>query len=127
MSIWWVTVSAANKAKGSKWEADIENYANEEGLKARRLPRAGAKDIGDVAIELRNGQVLVVEAKNVKAANMAEFLRQADVESQNYEDKYGVVSYPLVIVKARNQHTRKARVTMEFGELVNLLHGLGLS
>ncbi len=127
MSIWWVTVSAANKAKGSKWEADIENYANEEGLKARRLPRAGAKDIGDVAIELRNGQVLVVEAKNVKAANMAEFLRQADVESQNYEDKYGVVSYPLVIVKARNQATSKARVTMEFGELVNLLHGLELS
>ena len=126
-SIWWVTVSAANKAKGSKWEADIENYANEEGLKARRLPRAGAKDIGDVAIELRNGQVLVVEAKNVKAANMAEFLRQADVESQNYEDKYGVVSYPLVIVKARNQATSKARVTMEFGELVNLLHGLELS
>lgn len=127
MSIWWVTVSAANKAKGSKWEADIENYANEEGLKARRLPRAGAKDIGDVAVELRNGHVLVVEAKNVKAANMAEFLRQADVESQNYEDKYGVVSYPLVIVKARNQATSKARVTMEFGELVNLLHGLGLS
>ena len=127
MSIWWVTVSAANKAKGSKWEADIENYANEEGLKARRLPRAGAKDIGDVAIELRNGQVLVVEAKNVKAANMAEFLRQADVESQNYEDKYGVVSYPLVIVKARNQATRKARVTMEFEELVNMLHGLELS
>ncbi len=120
-------MSAANKAKGSKWEADIENYANEEGLKARRLPRAGAKDIGDVAIELRNGQVLVVEAKNVKAANMAEFLRQADVESQNYEDKYGVVSYPLVIVKARNQATSKARVTMEFGELVNLLHGLELS
>lgn len=120
-------MSAANKAKGSKWEADIENYANEEGLKARRLPRAGAKDIGDVAIELRNGQVLVVEAKNVKAANMAEFLRQADVESNNYEDKYGVVCYPLVIVKARNQHTRKARVTMELEALVNMLHGLELS
>lgn len=120
-------MSAANKAKGSKWEADIENYANEEGLKARRLPRAGAKDIGDVAIELRNGHVLVVEAKNVKAANMAEFLRQADVEADNYEDKYKVACYPLVIVKARNQHTRKARVTMELEELVNMLHGLGLS
>ena len=120
-------MSSANKAKGSKWEADIENYANEEGLKARRLPRAVAKDIGDVAIELRNGHVLVVEAKNVKAANMAEFLRQASVESHNYEDKYGVVGYPLVVVKARNQHTRKARVTMELEELVNMLHGLGLS
>lgn len=120
-------MSAANKAKGSRFESDLENYMNEQGLKARRLPRAGAKDIGDLAIELRNGQALVVEAKNVKAANMADFLRQADVESHNYEDKYGVVSYPLVVVKARSMGTHKARVTIELGELVNLLHGVGLS
>ena len=51
-------MSAANKRKGSAWERDLEDYLNEQGLEARRLPRAGNKDIGDVAIHATLGVVV---------------------------------------------------------------------
>lgn len=114
-------MSAANKAKGSKWEIDIENYCNEVGVRARRLPRAGVKDIGDVAIELRNGHTLVVEAKNTKVAQLKEFLRQADIEADHYEERYNTVTYPVVALKARQQGTGEGRIVMTLDTLLNLL------
>lgn len=114
-------VSSANKRKGSQWERDLEEYCNSVGLKARRLPRAGSNDIGDVAIELANGHVIVVEAKNVKSVDMAEFLRQADVEANNYDKKYNTTTYGVVAVKARQKSVGGGRVTMTLDTLVNLL------
>ena len=43
-------MSTANKRKGSQWERDVEDHLNTQGVKARRLPRAGSKDVGDVCI-----------------------------------------------------------------------------
>jgi len=120
-------MSAANKAKGSKWESDIENYLNDVGIKARRLPRAGAKDIGDVAITLNSDKVIVVEAKNVASVTLKEFLRQAEVEADNYESKYKNVCYPVVMVKARQQGVGEGRVIMTLDTLLNLLKWEGLS
>lgn len=117
-------VSTYNKAKGSRWETDLENYLNESGLHARRLPRAGAKDIGDLSITIGDF-VIVVEAKNVKSVDMAEFLRQADVESDNYEDKYGVPTVPVVAVKARQKQTGEGRLTMTLESFVDLLRLIG--
>lgn len=119
-----VNMSAANKAKGSKWERDIEDYLNACGLHARRLPRAGSKDIGDVSVTVKDF-VIVVEAKNVKAANMADFLRQADVESDNYEAKYGVATVPVVVTKTRQKGTGEGRVTMTLDTLLDLLRLAG--
>lgn len=119
-------MSAANKAKGSKWERDIEDYLNSCGLHARRLPRAGAKDIGDVSVTVKDF-VIVVEAKNVKAANMADFLRQADVESDNYEAKYGIPTVPVVITKTRQKGTGEGRVTMTVDTLLDLLRLVGVA
>ncbi len=120
-------MSAANKAKGSKWESDIENYLNDVGIKARRLPRAGAKDIGDVAITLNSDKVIVVEAKNVASVTLKEFLRQAEVEADNYEAKYKNICYPVVMVKARQQSVGEGRVIMTLDTLLNLLKWEGLS
>ena len=114
-------MSAASKAKGTKWETDIESYCNDVGVRARRLPRAGVKDIGDVAIELSNGHTLVVEAKNTKTALIKEFLMQADIEADHYEEKYKVVTYPVVVMKARQQGTGEGRVVMTLDTLLNLL------
>lgn len=117
-------MSAANKAKGTKWESDIENFLNENGLKARRLPRAGVKDIGDVAIDLGK-TVIVIEAKNVKSPDMAEFLRQADVEAENYEAKYNIATIPVVVTKTRQKGTGDGRVTMTLDTLLELLRWNG--
>jgi allophanate hydrolase subunit 1 len=72
------------------------------GSTARRLPRAGTKDIGDVSISIKNFAI-IIEAKNVKKQEMAEFLRQADVESCNYELKYGTPTVPVVVTKTRGK------------------------
>ena len=119
--------NAYNKAKGSKWESDIESYLNDNDLHARRLPRAGAKDIGDVSITLKSRAVIVVEAKNVARENMSDFLRQAEVESDNYEEKYSGVTYGVVVVKARGKGTSSGRVTMTLETLRDLLHGEGIA
>ena len=115
-------MSAANKARGSRWESDIETYLNDNyGIKARRLPRAGAKDIGDVAIELKNGHVIVVEAKNTKVAQLKEFLRQADIEADHYEEKYHCPTYGVVAMKARQQGTGEGRIVLTIDTLAELL------
>jgi len=119
--------NAYNKAKGSKWESDIESYCNDSGLHARRLPRAGAKDIGDVSITLKSRAVVVVEAKNVARENMLDFLRQAEVEADNYEEKYGGTTYGVVMVKGRGKGTSTGRVTMTLETFKDLLHGEGIA
>ncbi len=114
-------MSSYSKAKGSAFERDVENHANEVGVKARRLPRAGSKDIGDVAIELRSSRVIVAELKNVKVPDMSGWLREADVESCHYTLKYDVDTYPVVITKTRQKGIGEARVTMTLDTLMNLL------
>lgn len=113
-------MSSANKRKGSLFEADLESYLNESGLKARRLPRSGSKDIGDVAVELAQS-VLVIEAKNVKKPDMAQFLREAAVEADHYEEKYGVATLGVVVSKTRQKGIGDARVTLTVDTLVELL------
>lgn len=120
-------MSAANKAKGSRWETDIENYLNENGLHARRLPRAGVKDIGDVAITLSNGHAVVIEAKNTKVSDMAEFLRQAQTEAENYDNKYDTTTYGVVVTKTRQKGTGEGRVVMSLDTFINLLNWNGLT
>lgn len=113
-------MSAANKRKGTQFENDIEGHMAH--LKARRLPRAGSKDIGDVAVPLKKF-TLVIEAKNVKnaAGQMAEFLRQAEVEAHNYEAKYDVATLPVVVTKTRQKGIGEARVTLTLDAFMDLL------
>lgn len=114
-------MSTYNKIKGSRWESDLENHYNEEGLKARRLPRAGVKDIGDIAIELRNEHVIVVEAKNVKANKYAEWLAEADVEAENYQNKYDTPTYGVVVRKTPGKNAAGGVVMMTQETFINLL------
>ena len=119
-------MSSYNKAKGTRWESDIEEYINQSGLRARRLPRAGSKDIGDVAVELGN-TVLVIEAKNRKATGMAQWLREAQREAENYYQKYNIATIPCVITKTRGRGTQDGRVTMELDDFLCLLKWNGLT
>ena len=118
-------MSKYSKVKGSQWESNIEDYLNTEGFKARRLPRAGSKDIGDVALDLGD-KVIVIEAKNVASAwsQMLKFLREADVEAQNYTDKYNVETYPVVMTKTRQYGTGEGRVVMTIDQFLELLRAL---
>jgi Holliday junction resolvase len=120
-------MSAANKRKGSLWESTLENFYNAVGLKCRRLPRAGAKDIGDLAIELKNGHVIVVEAKDVKANDVQQWLREADIEAGHYEDKYKTTTYGIVVRKTRQKGADAGVVMMTNETFENLLKWEGLA
>ena len=109
-----------NKVKGSRFETQLEDYLNSAGVSARRLPRAGTKDLGDVSITIKDFAI-VIEAKNVKKQEMGEFLRQAEVESDNYEAKYGIATIPVVVTKTRGKGAGEARVTMTLDTLLDLL------
>lgn len=115
-------MSQYNKAKGSKFESDIEEYLNLLGIKARRLPRAGSKDIGDVAITLETVPVaIVLEAKNVKTPDMAGWLKEAEIEAGNYDERYNIAALGMVVQKARGKGIRHARVTLTLESLADLL------
>ena len=120
-------MSTYNKVKGTRWESDLEEYYNQSGLRARRLPRAGNKDIGDVAIELKNSHVVVVEAKNVRANKVAEWLAEADVEAENYTAKYDCPAYGVVVRKTPQKGASGGIVMMTQETLINLLRWNGLA
>lgn len=118
-------MSAAGKAKGSRFENMLEQTCNELGVKARRLPRAGVKDIGDVAIELNDSAVIVCEAKAEKEIRLSQYLSEASVEADHYEEKYKVVAYPMAVVKRRGKGIGQAYVVWELDEFINFLKTRG--
>lgn len=120
-------MSSQNKRKGSEWERDFESHANDSGLQARRLPRSGSKDIGDVVIIGKTFDV-VVECKNVRNAwgSMKEFLRQAEVEANNFEDKYHKATIGVVATKTRQSGTGEGRIVLTVDQFINLLRWGGV-
>jgi hypothetical protein len=121
-------MSAANKAKGTRFETDIVDWIRDNAplLRAERLPRAGAKDEGDVAITFPCG-VLVVEAKNHKAWSLSDWLRQAREEMVNYVTKRRMdptAVFPLVVVKRRGKSIGESYAVMELHLLVELVEHL---
>jgi Holliday junction resolvase len=118
-------MSSASKRKGSQWERDLEEYLNGQ-VKARRLPRAGNRDIGDVVIEGKHYDI-VIEAKNVKDAwsQMKGFLREADIEACNYDIRYSKPTVPIVATKTRQSGVGEGRVVMTVDNFLSLLKWAG--
>lgn len=79
------------KQKGTSWETAIVNWFKAQGIEARRLPLSGNKDQGDVEVPAWG---LNIEAKNCRAISLAQWLAEADAETQNS----GV---PVVVVAKR--------------------------
>ena len=127
-------MSSQSKRKGSEWERDLEEYLNSQGLKARRLPRAGSKDIGDISVS-SNGVALnhrildvIFEAKNVRDAwgSMAQYLREADVEAENYSEKYDIPTIGVVATKTRQAGPGAGRIVMTVDTFIDLLRWAGV-
>lgn len=117
-------MSAANKARGTRWENDIADHVNATGLRARRLQRTGVKDIGDVEIAVGD-TVIVVEAKNEKRINLPGYLKEADIEASHYAAKYKADNvHGVAVVKRRNHGVGTAYAVMELDEFLNLIQSL---
>ena len=121
-------MSAANKARGTRFENDIVDWIRDNAplLRAERLPKAGSKDEGDVAITFPRG-VLVTEAKNHKSLALADWVKQAAVEMVNYVTKRRLspdTVFPLVVAKRRNHSIGQSYAIMELHLLVELIEFL---
>lgn len=117
-------MSAANKARGSRYEREIVDYLAPM-FDTQRLPRTGTKDEGDVEVRFNKFR-LIIEAKNHKAIALSDWLRQAEVEADNREAKLtDTVCVPVVFAKRRGKGTANSYVIMdaeEFTLLLKLLH-----
>lgn len=92
-------------AKGTPFETACVNVAaDEEGWPdATRIPKAGAKDLGDLDVV----PGWTIEAKNEKSMSLASYVEEARVEAGNAgNDKFAAVH------KRRGKHAREAYLTM---------------
>lgn len=120
-------MSAQNKARGTRWEVASEEHAIRSGLRAKRLARAGVNDIGDMSIELKSGLVIVTELKDWARPSFPEFLRQAQVEADNYEKKYRHPTVPAALSKLRGKGPGQGLFMFKADDFYELLHAEGLS
>lgn len=112
-----------NKVKGSRFENLLEVWLLAAGYIAQRLARAGRKDVGDLHIRLTDGTYLVIEAKAAKTMRLPEWLKEAEVEAEHHEEKYGAESYGMVVSKCKGKGADQAYVIFR---LVNFLEFLRL-
>jgi len=118
-------MSSANKAKGTRFESEIVELLAEQ-FDAQRLPRTGVKDEGDVEVRFDKFR-LVIEAKNHKGLNLADWVKQAEVEADNREAKLGdTACVPVVFAKRRGKSVANAYVVMDASEFILLLKMAGL-
>lgn len=97
-------MSAANKAKGTRFEREVADYLRIFFPKAERAPRWGSVDKGDLV----NTGPFTFECKAVRSIDLASFVDQANVEAKNANTPYGVA-----VVKRRNKSIGDAYVVMD--------------
>lgn len=116
-----MTTQASAKRRGSSFEIDLEGYllGNPMVMNARRLPRSGSLDRGDLSFELRlrgvesplSDHVIVTEAKapgKGRPMSLPAWWREAEVEAVNHQNAYSRYVTPLLVVKAFGKPTSQA-------------------
>lgn len=99
--------------KGTLWETKLLNHLRSNGFDVERLRLTGKEDEGDLVV--KDGGVVIVEAKDEKRINLAGYLREAEAEAENYAKHRGLdpqLVTPVAIVKRRNHGVGKAYVVM---------------
>ena len=72
---------------------------------------------GDLLIRESTGDRLVIEAKNVKAMDLAGWVKEAEVEAKNYAEHRGIYQPDFAVVhKRRGKGAADAYVTMPLRE-----------
>lgn len=131
-----MTVNRYATAAGKKFQRDVMKYLRDErGLDAENLVLTGAEDEGDIIMRYFHPLApagpdslarVVIEAKREKGFHLADWVKQAEVERDNYaKHRYlRAEEVGFVVVHARRQHgIPKSYVTTTLDEW---LRGQGL-
>lgn len=115
--------------KGQVFQREVINYGRSRDVDIEGIPKAGARDQGDVLIRFRHTFLKVVaELKNVAKMDLSGWLQQADVESVNWASARAYAPddvLPVVIHKRRGKGARGAYVTMDLETFFNILDRVG--
>lgn len=96
-------MSNPSKRKGSGFEIDLREYALDRGYDITRNPTNGTKDIADLALRAL-GKHYPWEAKAHKSLDLAGWVKEAEVEADNYATLYRLdrsLVIPVVVAKKR--------------------------
>lgn len=109
-------MSTAGKRKGTTWERAVAEYLRERVgyfASAERAPRWGSVDKGDLV----GTGPFTIECKATKTLALAQFVDEAEVESQNAGTEYGVA-----VVKRRQKGVDQGYVVMTLETFATLAH-----
>lgn len=112
------SAKSASRA-GKFYETEVMRYLRERGYDVEKLRLTGAEDEGDLLVRpiLRDGRI-VIEAKRRGALDLAGWIREAQVERDNYDAHRGLdrPSNFVVVHKARGKGIGQSYVTTTLDE-----------
>lgn len=105
--------------KGGAFERELLKYLREvQGLDTERLRLAGKEDEGDLLVRFPQHR-LVIEAKNVSRMDLAGWIREAELEANQYAAHRGITVPDFVVVhKAKGKATGRAYVTTTLDQYI---------
>jgi hypothetical protein len=110
-------------AAGRKYQRDVMKFMRDDlGLDAENLVLTGAEDEGDIVLKWWARDTLqrvVFEAKREKGFHLADWIKQAEIERDNYTKHRGLGagSTGFAVVHARRQHgIAQSYVTLPLNE-----------
>lgn len=112
---------------GKRFEKELLDYFRRYGYDAERLRQTGKHDEGDLAIRtspLRTERHIVIEAKRCKAMDLAGWIKEAQIEHENYRRHraYNVTPTSFVVIHhARGKPISEAYVTTTLREWLEFL------
>jgi hypothetical protein len=103
-----------SRQKGTSAETDIVQYLESVGIRAKRNPLAGSRDVGDIDLY---PLPVVIEVKNCKEMKLSEWIGEAETERDNAGALLGVVWHKRV----RKSNPEEWYVTMDGKEFTKIL------
>ena len=101
-----------SKAKGTSFETDCVNYANEQGYEAIRKVLSGAEDKGD--IQLRKD--IILECKAAVKFDLSGWMEETNIQKANSKSKWA-----FLVVKRPRKNVSKSYAIIEYDQLLELL------
>lgn len=109
-----------SKARGSLFERSVREYLRDQGLRVDHLKQSGTDDQGDLYVHQGDA---VLELKATKRLNLSGFMKEAEVEAENYakaQRRGSDLPAFFAVVKATGKPIGKAYVVTTLDEWVRL-------
>ena len=116
---------AANRRKGSQYEADLVKFFRSKGMDTERLRLSGKEDEGDIVVRIGRDHRVVLEAKSGKNIRPRFWYDEEAVpEARNYMKRRSLLIeevIPALAMKSHNKAIGKSLITIDLDTFADLL------